>query len=144
MELLEWKPHKSLGAKCKGTFVKSYSLFTMACRKCRRWVGCITNRQECYLAIGGVRVNSMVTCWLLCHMLGVRRVLDNPWVHDDCQGGLYCMVSRRVPDNLLVHDDYQGGLYRIVSIRVPDDTLVHDDCQGWLYHMVSSKVPDNP
>ena len=62
---MEWRTCNSLGPKCKGPFFRSYSFITTACQKCRRWVICIVNHQKWYLTIGEVRVNFLVTWWLL-------------------------------------------------------------------------------
>lgn len=51
----------SLGAKCKRPFVRSYPFVTIACWKCRCRLGCIANRQEWYLTLEGVHVDSLVS-----------------------------------------------------------------------------------
>lgn len=89
MKLLEWRIHKSLGAKCKRPFVKSYSFVTMTCQKCRCWVGCSANRQECYLKLGGGG-----TCRLHGYVVTLTSRVRCQKACDNCQGGLYCSVKK--------------------------------------------------
>ena len=57
----------------------------------------------------------------------MSRVLDDPLISDDHQGGMCCLVSGMVRDNPLICDDRQVEVCRVVSRKLPDDPLIHDD-----------------
>nr|POF00298.1 hypothetical protein CFP56_60091 [Quercus suber] len=73
------------------------------------------------------------TLFSVCMFWAMSRVLDDPLIRNDHQGGAHRVVSRQNVVLGKVPDD----------CWVPDDSLIRDDRQGIMCHAVSGKVPDN-